>query len=257
MKALIDGDILIYRVGFTTEELPVQLACSRMDETIRTIVEGSNADEFSVFLTGTGHKCFRYTLYPEYKANRKQPKPLWYDELRAHLVADYGASVEVDLEADDALGIAQDYNTCICSIDKDLDQVPGEHYDFVKKISYTVTVARAVRYFYYQLLMGDTTDNIKGIPGCGPKTAEKILRGLTTEKEYLKASLNAYKEAKLDRDYMALQGRLVKIKQILGEPLWVPEEGVELKIIGEVDSKLLLKSASNETELSTSTSLST
>jgi len=257
MKALIDGDILVYRIGFTTEDAPVAIACSRMDESIKGIVEATGAESFSVFLTATGQKCFRFQLFPEYKANRKQPKPYWYHELRAHLVAEYGASVSETAEADDDLGIAQNDHTILCHIDKDLDQIPGRHYDFVKKVSYNVDVRRALRFFFYQLLMGDGVDNIKGIPGVGPKTAAKLLEGKTTERELLDACKAAYAEAKLDDDYMKLQGRLLKIRQVEGEPLWEPEEGVVIKMVGEADSNLLLRGSPNETISLSNTSLST
>ncbi len=257
MLALIDGDILIYRVGFTTEDVPIAIACSRMDESIKNIVEATECDNFSVFLTATGHKCFRFGIFPEYKANRKQPKPYWYHELRAHLVADYGASVSEELEADDALGIAQNYNTVLCHIDKDLDQIPGKHYDFVKKVHYDVDVQRGLRFFFYQLLMGDSTDNIKGIPGVGPKTAEKLLKGLKSERDLLDACRAAYKEAKLDEEYMKLQGRLVKIRQREDETLWEPEEGVVIKMAGEADLNLLLRGSQSETVSPSSTNPST
>lgn len=233
----------------------MQIACSRVDSFVARVLQCLGTDQFKCFITSR-EPGYRFDLYPLYKANRKSPKPLWYDEIRAHLVSDYNAVNCYPNEADDALGIAQTENTVICTIDKDLDQVPGAHFDFVKEVKYEVSPQRALRFFYFQLLTGDRVDNIPGVPGIGPKKANAILEGLTTEEEYAKAVLKAYQDhytAMDDPDIpgfagyvqMTLMGRLLKIKQREDEELWqVPAAAV---------LKLALKATSNETELTTST----
>lgn len=179
MHALIDGDILIYRIGFTTEGLDFNLAAWRMSNLIEQILDSTKATSFQLYLTASkDDTAFRKKIYPEYKQNRKAPRPEHYDELREFLVREWGAVTVSQIEADDAIGIAasslEDF--VIVSIDKDLLQIPGLHYNFVKQEFQTVTKEAGLRFFYQQCLTGDTADNVKGIPGVGPKKAEKILQ---------------------------------------------------------------------------------
>jgi DNA polymerase-1 len=222
MKCLIDGDIGIYRVGFASQDVDVGFACARMDKWVEDILKANNTSEFSIFLTSEDKSNFRFHLFPEYKANRKVPKPLWYGELRAHLLAEWGATLVEGREADDAMADAQNKDTVICSIDKDLDQIPGRHYDFVKDVVYDVSPAQGTRFFYLQLLMGDRTDNVGGIEGVGPKGAAKILDN--SDGDYFGACKRAYTEkygVKRGEELMLLYGRLLKI----GGDLWeFPEE---------------------------------
>jgi len=131
-------------------------------------------------------------------------------------------SVQETQEADDAIGIRaysmgeEDY--IICSIDKDLDNLRGKHYNFVKNEAYYVTEEQAIKNFYRQLLTGDRVDNIPGLSGIGPKKAEKILEGCVTEEELFKAVSQAYKG---DLDYLTEQGQLLWIRRKDGE-LWTP-----------------------------------
>lgn len=224
MIALIDGDILVYRVGFASQDVEVNFACARMDKMLRDICHACDTDQYEVYLTSDDKSNFRHELYPEYKANRKAPKPIWYLELRTYLVAQHRAIVVTDREADDALadrqyptsGLEQ---TVICSIDKDLDQVPGEHYDFVKDVRYPVTPESGLRFFYYQMLTGDRTDNIPGIEGIGPVKAKAILEGVESTSTALFSRVReqyAEKYKKRGDELMLLNGRLLKI----GGPLW-------------------------------------
>ena len=89
-------------------------------------------------------------------------------------------------EADDALGIeaTKDKNTVICSLDKDLLQIPGKHYNWVKKEFKTITPDNGLLAFYTQTLVGDTSDNITGVVGIGPVKAGKALNGLLPEEYY-------------------------------------------------------------------------
>ena len=70
--------------------------------------------------------------------------------------------------------------------------IPGRHYNFVKDEFITQSNFDAIKHFYMQCLQGDRADNIKGIPGIGPKKAERILAGCTNEEELFRATREAY-----------------------------------------------------------------
>jgi DNA polymerase I len=205
LKALIDSDILIYRVGYTTMEVPEGIAMARMDEMIGNILSFLGTNDYNCYLTSTDHSNYRYDIYPEYKANRSTTKPTHYHLLRDYLINNHGAEVIYGQEADDALAQAQirwydkskTYdNTCIVSIDKDLLQIPGTHFNFVKGLLSEVSALEALRCFYRQILTGDLpTDNIPGIRGLGPKTASKIIDHLNTERAMFEACMESYKKS--------------------------------------------------------------
>ena len=191
--ALIDFDILVYRVGFSTENEPEHVALVRMDNYIEEVLYGSQASEYEGFLTGGNN--FRKKIYPAYKANRRNvPKPKHIQALRQHLIDVEGAVVSDGQEADDELGIRQTHETIICSIDKDLKQISGRHYDFVKQVHSEVTNKQGNHFLWTQVLTGDATDNIKGIYGIGTAKAEKILESCSTQDEYRNAVLAAYRK---------------------------------------------------------------
>lgn len=196
MKALLDADILVYRVAFTTQEEDIGIAKWRMNELIQRILERTEATEYQCYLTASNDStAFRKKVYPEYKANRKAPRPVHYEALREYLVNEYGAAVSTTIEADDAIGIdSNGVSDCIIvSIDKDLLQLPGKHYNFVKDEFQTVTKESGLRFFYKQLLKGDAADNIKGCPGIGEVKAERILNSIdNSETAWFDAVRNTY-----------------------------------------------------------------
>jgi 5'-3' exonuclease len=197
LKALIDSDILVYRVGYTTMEVPEGIAMARMDEMIGNILSFLGTNDYNCYLTSTDHSNFRYDIFPEYKANRLTKRPTHYYLLRDYLVNNHGAEVIYGQEADDALAQTQEIitPTCIVSIDKDLDQIPGMHFNFVRGQLYEVDILSGHRCFYRQLLTGDLpTDNIPGIYGLGPKTASKMIDHLTTERSMFETCMEAYKK---------------------------------------------------------------
>lgn len=230
MKALFDFDIFVYRIGFTTEDVSEEIAAWRMDELVSNTLDSLKTSDLHGFLTSTDHSNFRYKVYPEYKANRKQPKPLHYDFLRSHLVQKWGAEEVFGMEADDALGINQSPDTCIVSIDKDLDQIPGHHFNFVKGLLYDIGPEEALRFFYQQILTGDRVDNIPGIKGIGPARASLILNGTRDDGELWANVLNGYRtllypeDAGAARTHAVRNGQLLRIRQGLDEGLWTPPD---------------------------------
>jgi 5'-3' exonuclease len=223
-KVNIDGDILVYRVGFTTETASGGVATWRLDNLIKTICTECEVNDYEIFLTSQDRSNYRYSISSEYKATRTAPKPNHYLLLREHLVLVHKGQVVSGMEADDALGIAQTDSTILASIDKDLLQVPGKHYNFVKKEHRVITEFEGIRWFYFQCIQGDKADNIQGISGFGPKKTELCLLGCQNEKQLLERTLALYQKTygKQGLDQLKKAGQLLKIKQSADEKLWLP-----------------------------------
>lgn len=190
LVANIDADVIVYNVGFQTEGLEFEDARIRTDLFINTILEETGATHFKLFLSDSKDNNFRFKVCSEYKANRTQPKPKWYEQIKEYLISEHGAKIAYGMEADDALGINQSDDTILCSIDKDLDQIPGKHYKWAiwrngsiitPSSSYEVTEYNGRSFLWQQMLIGDTSDNIKGIPMIGKVKAERLLEGLPLE----------------------------------------------------------------------------
>ena len=217
MKALVDGDIVVYRAAASAEEDEVWIACARADQMMQDIIADTGSTEYSVYLTGKGN--FRRELTETYKANRPDNRPKHWAAVRDYLVMQHKAVVCDGFEADDQLGVDQDKThgtTVICSIDKDLLQIPGKHYNFVKKVHQEVTHDQGLKALFIQSLVGDRSDNISGIGGIGPVKAEKALGGLLPE-EYYEACRNLYN----DDERFHLNMKLLYIWQKPND-MWIP-----------------------------------
>lgn len=258
MHCLLDGDILAYRIGFTTEEEDFKIAAARMDDLLDRILEAVKADRFTIYLSDSTENNYRYQMYPLYKANRKQPKPKHLEGLKYYLAKEHLAIMTAEQEADDALGITQckyenKDHSIICSIDKDLLQIPGYHYNFVTEEVKQVSKESGTRFFYKQLLMGDKADNIPCLFGVGPARSDLVLADKTTEDEWFQAVVDAYmghkklegtEEERLGM--ILLYGRLLKIRTKENE-LWnFPPTFQELQL--KAESKLsYLRTKAEET----------
>lgn len=154
------------------------------------MIKNLNQDKILVVFDKDG-STFRKNLYPDYKANRTKPPeeliiqfPIIKDACRAFGL-DY---VERSgFEADDIIAsyvkLAKE-NVTIISSDKDLMQLVSHNvfmFDPIKKITidekYVLSKLGVLpnRVTDYLGLIGDSSDNIPGVPGIGPKTAVKLL----------------------------------------------------------------------------------
>lgn len=230
MIALIDGDIVAYRCAASAEqETEEWIPTSRADSLVNEILEATSATSHQIFISGPGN--FRREIYPAYKANRKQPSPTWLKACEHYLIEQWGATITDGYEADDALGIAMSSKVdAICaSIDKDLLQLPGQHYNFVKKEFISISPERALREFYISMLVGDATDNIKGVAGIGKAKAPRILEGCETEQEMFDAVREQYN----NDGEMLLNGQLLWIWRTIGgiwNPVQLQEQNRELPL---------------------------
>ncbi|HEU5337960.1 MAG TPA: DNA polymerase I [Sulfuricaulis sp.] len=196
---LVDGSSYLYRAFHA---MPA-LANSRGEPTgavygvtnmLRRLLAEYDSDHIAVVFDAKG-KTFRDDLYPEYKANRP-PMP---DDLSRQIepihaiVRALGLPlIQVEgVEADDVIGTlaraaaAEGREAVISTGDKDMAQLVDGHVHLVDTMKDAIydrdTVAAKFgvtpeQMVDYLALVGDTSDNIPGVPGVGPKTAAKWLQ---------------------------------------------------------------------------------
>ena len=198
--ALIDADSIYFRVACVTQnKKEIRKA---IKYTMNEIKRNCGTDKMLCAVKGRGN--FRNDLYPEYKANRKELDPKVKEALNyghQFMVDYYGAVMADGMEADDLVSIwaseQRDYgfDPIVVGIDKDLLQIHGWHYNFVKKTSQFIDVDTANYKLMLQCLTGDSADNIPGIKGVGPKKAERILHGVPMSRRWsrVRAAWRSYK----------------------------------------------------------------
>ena len=213
--AFVDADFLVYSVGFSSKDLDEQMAKNRLTEWFTDIVYiRLKCEDYKAFITGKQNFRYGVAVTVPYKGNRKDSvKPPHYEALRKHLER-MEAVVSENEEADDAVGIESTrYTGWIVHVDKDLDQLPGWHYNPVKDEEYYVTEEEGLKSFYLQLLTGDRVDNIQGLKGIGPVKANRILAKATTEQAMLSAVQEAYKEAGEAPERVLENGQLLWLRR--------------------------------------------
>lgn len=167
-------------------------------------------------------ETFRYGLAKTkpYKGTRKNPKPFHFYNIISYLDHNYELCISADgYEADDEMCMVQwkgwengEHETIICSRDKDLRICPGLHYswecgkqrsigphytDEFGSLEYTKQeklVGYGLKFFYYQMLVGDSADNIPGLLGFGEKKAFQLLEECETEEDCFKLVKKLYIE---------------------------------------------------------------
>ena len=179
--ALIDGDYLLFVAchNKTGEDIKdFSQIKDNFESHLENILANSEASGYIGFLTG---KNFRKEINPEYKGNRKGERPEFFRELKEYVLTKF--NLIEPLEADDCVNICKNKieGSFIVSNDKDLLNLPGRHYNPQKQDWKETTKEEAERYFWISMIAGDTTDNIKGIPGKGVKYAESVLNTADSE----------------------------------------------------------------------------
>ena len=228
---LVDGDVVAFRCASSAEDDTAGIAKARMEWMLVGIMDDLQSDRYRIFLSGD--RNFRNEIYPDYKANRRdRPRPRFLEDCREHLVKYWQAELSDGWEADDSLGIEasrplglEESPPIICSIDKDLKQIPGQHWNFVKKEFEYVSPELGIYRFYRQVLTGDPTDNIPGLKGIGPVKAKRILEELNDEYGLFTRVRREYS----DDSFLLLQGCLVWIMREEGKQWEFPYENIELQ----------------------------
>ena len=241
-KIIIDADSLIYRCGFAAEGEPTSHACHSLKLQIQAIKERLECEETEIYIGGQGNFRKDLSYSTVYKGTRPAVRPSMYDELREYIINVHHAIVADGMEADDLASIAlykdrdKQSGVVLAAMDKDLWNTPGWHFNYDPrkwKLEY-VTQKAADKAFIVQLLEGDKSDNVPGLPhcaqatiekyhlksqakkGCGTKTARDLVKGLDPMPA-LDRAWEAYYDygqeqgwdIKTSRDYFLEQGRLL------------------------------------------------
>ncbi|MQB00676.1 MAG: hypothetical protein GEU78_10340 [Actinobacteria bacterium] len=227
---LLDGDVLFYKALFAAEEaldIDGELNLSVNMDKATALYHNLVANIMDLIPGGadlivaiSDEKNFRKELYPDYKKNRtSHRKPIGLPALKRFVRDNYTTATKERLEADDTLGILATSDliqgrTLIVSTDKDLRQVPGNHFnpDKPEEGVRLVSEAQGVLQHMMQTLMGDSTDCYPGCPGVGIVGALKVLG---SDGDVITAAwprvVLAYEKKGLTADDALLQARLAKI----------------------------------------------
>ena len=278
--ALVDADVVAYYSSFGLDEYPATAAETKCWQRCQQIEQETQAKYFRYYLTGSYENNFRTSLarLKRYKGdrydenfNRLKDQPKWLQHVRQWLITNKAAQTAEFQEADDAISIAAatiradgNYESCISTVDKDLGINPGWFHNQMHNTVEMITPfghiemndkgqlkGNGMKFFYSQLLMGDPTDWIPGLPkvsdyqyqefgcrrgGCGPKAAFMTLETAKDDQECLRRVMTAYKsywegktwadwrepDKKLEADWKEMlieQGRLLWMRRKEGE-MW-------------------------------------
>ena len=215
MIATIDADTVAYatasvceagddEVGYTLDiDYALEEAINRIED-IKSVTGCKDVE-----LHFTGGKNFRFTLTGTYKANRKDGRtPAGLYDLKCELLKNYNGKMHTDVEADDYVAYQKKFwpeKYIVCSPDKDVyNGVEGINFNYFKRSKgkfikkdipmkwVRTTSNEALYWVHMQVLMGDSTDGILGIPRCGPAKSLDIL--CPSLKDKIKQYKTTYKE---------------------------------------------------------------
>ena len=206
---LIDADSIIYIVGYKNELLQLEsVGIMALDDFIKDILITTGSKEYIGFYGDGSCKNYRHDIAvtKPYKGNRSEEKPEWFDFwapiLKKRMKEYWGFQGVGSIEADDAVSIAaQKYNgkykkVIVSTPDKDLFQIPDMNfYNYDKRMSVYCDATVARQLLAKQLILGDSTDNIAGLPGAGKKAAEDfIAEAVLKDVDLIEQVKDKYKE---------------------------------------------------------------
>ena len=227
MRALIDGDVILHSCLWGTKNF--EEAKGKIEFSLESWSDGAFCSERIVALGPEEGKNYRDDIYHLYKQTATRVKGRGvrlehFYQTKEYLYSLPDALVADNEEADDLLGILlydDPENSVVITSDKDLDQLPGLHYNpgiltkDKKPIFYEQKEEDANRFFLKQMLMGDGVDKIPGIPGLGVETADKLIADIKPYQAVAELVIEEYKKRLKDDWYnwFLANGKLLYLRR--------------------------------------------
>ncbi|MCL2338968.1 MAG: DNA polymerase I [Proteobacteria bacterium] len=239
---LIDGNSLVFRAFFGLHQrltrrdgTPVN-AVYGFCNMILPLLAAADPDDIFICVFDAHRKNWRNDIYPEYKGNRPDTPPDLVAQipLVRRVAESFGMPVMVidDMEADDVIATLANHEcalgrkTRIVTSDKDLMQLVSHCaflYDGMKEKEIHAPEVlekfgvRPDQVIDAQSLIGDSVDNVPGVPGIGPKTAAELINQFGSLDELYK-NLDAVKSDRIrnslaaNKEMAMISRRLVTLK---------------------------------------------
>ena len=208
---LVDGSSYLFRAyhamkDFSNSKGEPTGAIYGVINMLKRLQQDYPGDQIAVVFDAKG-KTFRNDMYPEYKANR----PPMQDDLRVQIEPIHNIVKAMGfpllcvsgVEADDVIGTLSEQasklklETVISTGDKDMAQLVNDHVSLINTMTDTAMDREGViekfgvppeRIIDYLALIGDTVDNVPGVPKVGPKTAVKWLAEYDTLEKIMESA---------------------------------------------------------------------
>ena len=245
---LLDAMALIYRAHFAFSKNPIVnskgVNTSAVYGFLNTLLELINKEKPTHFAVAfdTKEPTFRSEIFTEYKANReRQPEDI---QVAIPIIKKFLNNLNIQIvekdgfEADDVIGtlsyeISQEKNTKVFMMtpDKDFAQLVKENVFLYKpafmgrgvdilgvdEVLIKFQIERVDQVIDFLGLQGDSVDNIPGVPGVGPKTAQKLLKeygdieGIIENKDKIKGSVGVKIQENTQSALMSKELAIIKI----------------------------------------------
>ncbi|MEM7101045.1 MAG: DNA polymerase I [Pseudomonadota bacterium] len=279
---LVDGSSYLFRAYYALPDLSTSDgrptgAVRGVIAMIRKLAKDYPGSQVVVIFDAPG-KTFRDDLYTEYKANRESMPDDLRDQIQPihDIIKAMGLPLLVvpGVEADDVIGTLAhqatqaQLNTVVSTGDKDMAQLVTDHVTLVNTMTDTTMDADGVvekfgvapaQIIDYLALMGDTVDNIPGVPKVGPKTAAKWLNQFGSLDEIIARAdevkgkvgenlRDSLEQLPLSRELTTIKCDVALEQDITALSQHVAEEHVDAKTLGGLFKSLEFKSWLEELE---------
>ena len=247
---LVDGDAILYPAGFIAASRSVSLEDTYENVRSKLLSYGDHfqPDTMTWYFTGQGSPKWRdqFKKAIPYKEHRKaatvKPEHIGpiLNGLKRNFPEHFVYCEVVHGEADDYICTDAHWGqkvkrseVTIVHTDKDLDQIPGRHYNVdLTKMTYEIDEVTGLQHKYAQILSGDAADNIPGLPGIGAKRAAQAMQECVTEKDMFDKSFEMYvkrlgSHGYDDESIISLYyetANLVHLRRNLQDDCWTPPE---------------------------------
>ncbi len=253
---LVDGSGYIFRAYYalppmhTSKGLPVNAVFGFTNMLLKFVEDIQREEGGGVRIAvifDAARKTFRNEIYPDYKANRSEPPedliPQFELIKKVPLVFNIPSIQLEGYEADDLIATYAHaasklgQSTSIVSSDKDLMQLIDEKVTMIDPLKKKQITEKNVlekfgvkpnKVIEVQALAGDSSDNIPGVPGIGPKTAAELINQYSTVENLIENVENITQKKRketiiLNKDLALISKKLVTLKKDIELPIEIKE----------------------------------